>query len=125
MRDLRYPWLWLFIGWFGIALVIFLSLTSLSFHTGIDYGDKLGHLLAYTLLMGWFVQLYRRWPMILLHALLLILLGITLEFLQQRTGRTFEVADMLANALGVILGILSTFTPLRKNLQWFEQKVFG
>lgn len=125
MRDLRYPKLWLFIGWFGIALLIFLSLTTLSLHTGMEHGDKLGHLLAYTLLMGWFVQLFRRWPIILLHALLLLLLGVTLEFLQQRTGRTFEIADMLANSLGVTLGIVTTFTPLRKTLQWFEQKIFG
>ena len=124
MRDLRHPKLWLFIGWFGIAMMIFLSLTSLSLHTGIVNGDKLGHLLAYTLLMGWFVQLYRRWPMILLHALLLVLLGVSLEFLQQRTGRTFEIADMLANSLGVTLGIALAFTPLRKTLQWFERRVF-
>lgn len=125
MRDLRYPKLWLFIGWFGIALLIFLSLTTLSFHTGIDYGDKLGHLLGYTLLMSWFVQLFRRWPIILLHAVILLLLGVALEFLQQRTGRTFEIADMLANTTGVTLGIVTTFTPLRNSLQWFEQRVFG
>ena len=124
MRNFRYPKAWLFIGWFGIGLLVFLSLVSLSLHTGVEHGDKWMHLLAYGLLMGWFVQLYRRWSLILLHALLLVLLGVALEFLQAQTGRYFELADMLANTTGVTLGCLSALTPLRDRLLWLERKLF-
>lgn len=125
MRNFHYPKTWLFIGWFGIALLVLLSLVSLSLHTGVEHGDKWMHLLAYGLLMGWFVQLYRNWSLILLHALLLVLLGVALEFLQAQTGRTFELADMLANATGVALGGLSGLTPLRDRLLWLERKLFA
>lgn len=121
MREFRYPRLWLFVGWFGIVLLIYLSLATLSVDSGIDHGDKLGHLLAYALLMGWFVQLFRGWHTILRYAVALIALGIGLEFLQQLTGRYFEYADMLANTLGVCLGMLTALTPLRDRLLRLEK----
>ncbi|MCW8828344.1 MAG: VanZ family protein [Gammaproteobacteria bacterium] len=124
MRDFRYPKTWLILGWSGIGLLVWFSLASLTLHIDVEYGDKWMHLLTYALLMGWFVQLYSRWPLILLHALLLMLLGVMLEFLQTQTGRHFEVADMLANTLGVTLGGITVLTPLRDRLLWLERKLF-
>lgn len=124
MRAFHYPRLWLFLGWFGIALLVWLSLVNISLHTGVQHGDKWVHLLVYSLLMSWFVQLYRRWPLILLHGVVLVLLGVALEFLQQRTGRQFDIADMLANALGVTLGGVTALTPMRDRLLWLERKLF-
>jgi len=54
----------------------------------------------------------------------LVLLGVALEFLQQRTGRQFDIADMLANALGVTLGGVTALTPMRDRLLWLERKLF-
>lgn len=124
MRDFRYPKIWLILGWSGIALLVWFSLASLTLYIDVEYGDKWIHLLTYALLMGWFVQLYSRGPLILLHALLLMLLGVMLEFLQTQTGRHFEVADMLANTLGVTLGGITALTPLRDRLLWLERKLF-
>lgn len=124
MREFHHPKLWLFLGWFGIALLVWLSLVNISLHTGVKHGDKWVHLLAYSLLMSWFVQLYRRWPLILLHGFVLVLLGVALEFMQQRTGRQFDIADMLANTLGVTLGGVTALTPLRDRLLWLERKLF-
>ena len=64
--------------------------------------DKIGHLAAYGVLMFWFAQLYERR---LACAVGFIALGIALEFAQGALGyRSFELYDMLANALGVLAG---------------------
>jgi VanZ family protein len=54
--------------------------------------------------MLWFAFLYRRTPTRLWYALGFIAMGVAIEFIQPYTGRDFEVADMLADALGVALG---------------------
>jgi len=70
----------------------------------VAQGDKLGHFAAYGLLMFLFCQIYVRR---LAFALAFIAMGVGLEFLQGMTGyRTFDVFDMLANAVGVALGWL-------------------
>lgn len=98
-------WLWVSIGWALIALVIYLSLTAsppeiLEF----AFADKLKHLLAYSVLMGWFAQLYPERKRQLVWAIAFCLLGIAMEFAQGWGGqRTFDVADMLANGCGVLL----------------------
>ena len=46
----------------------------------------------------------------------------SLEFLQALTPyRTFEVADMIANAAGAALGWGLAQTPLRNALDWTER----
>jgi len=92
-------------GWLWAAAIVFLSLTPSPPETGVEHGDKLGHLLAYGLLMFWFCFLYRYRYTRLAYGIGWIALGITLEFAQRATGyRSFEVADMAANSLGVLLG---------------------
>ena len=92
-------------GWLWAAAIVFLSLTPSPPDTGVEHGDKLGHLLAYGLLMFWFCFLYRYRYTRLAYGIGWIALGIALEFAQGATGyRSFEVADMAANSLGVLLG---------------------
>ena len=57
---LHFHKIWLAVGWAGIIGVIYLSLMPEppSFDAGL-WSDKIGHSLAYTLLMLWFAQLYR------------------------------------------------------------------
>lgn len=94
--------LWLAIGWGLVALVVALSLVPSPPQSGFDQGDKVGHLLAYATLMGWFGQLYPPgWRL----ALAFVALGLVLEILQGLSGyRQASMADMLANTLGVVLG---------------------
>jgi VanZ family protein len=55
--------------------------------------------------MFWFCLVYRRPRTRLAYALGLIAMGIAIEFIQGWTGyRSFEVYDMVADALGVALG---------------------
>lgn len=67
--------------------------------------DKLLHFVAYTGLAVIPVFGFRL-PAGLASAASMILLGIALEFLQRLVpGRSFGVADMVANALGVFAGV--------------------
>ena len=54
--------------------------------------------------MLWFAFLYRRTPTRLAYAVGFVAMGVAIEFLHPYTGRDFEVADMLADTLGVGLG---------------------
>jgi len=55
--------------------------------------------------MWWFCLLYARRASRIGYALLWIAMGIGLEFAQGQLGyRTYEVYDMYANALGVLIG---------------------
>ena len=92
-------------GWALVATVIWLSVTPQPIQTGIDQGDKLGHLLAYGTLMFWFCVLYRPLRVRAFYAAGFIAMGIALEFVQGWLGyRSFEVVDMVANAVGVFVG---------------------
>ncbi|MDQ5850423.1 MAG: VanZ family protein [Pseudomonadota bacterium] len=78
-----------------------------------EYSDKLGHFAGYGLLMFWFCQLYLTRNARIACAVLFALLGIGLEYVQGALGfRTYEVFDMYANTLGVLLGwALALITP--------------
>ena len=92
-------------GWLYAAAIAFLSLTPSPPHVSLAYGDKLGHFAAYSLLMFWFCWLYRSRNSRLAYGAGWIAMGIALEFAQGATGyRSFELADMAANSLGVLLG---------------------
>lgn len=120
-RELKYFRWWLALGWLIVGAVIVLSLLSkVPIQVPLQFSDKIGHVIAYTVLMGWFVQLFRNRVVLLLHAVLLVGMGIGLEFLQGYTGRHFEYADMAANAAGVVLGLSMLFTPMRTLLLRFE-----
>lgn len=97
--------IWRFVGWFGIALLLYLSITPQPPEVPIAGGDKLGHALAYAVLMYWWSQLLdsprQRYGL----AAGLIALGIAIEIMQGWTSwRTFDYADMLADGAGIACG---------------------
>ena len=99
--------LWLFVGWSMVVTVIYLSLAPVSIDVGVEQGDKYLHALAYSALMLWFASLYTGPARRLLLAAALVGMGIAIEFLQGLTDyRTFEIADMVADAVGVGAGWL-------------------
>jgi hypothetical protein len=92
------------LGWAWVATVIYLSLTPSPPKIDLESGDKLGHLFAYAVLTYWFCQFYFHSSRVL-YALGFVAMGIGLEFAQRATGyRSFELADMAANTLGVAAG---------------------
>lgn len=96
------------VGWLYAMGIIWLSLTPSPPQIDVANGDKLGHFLAYGALMFWFCWLYRGWKTRIAFAAGWIALGVALEFVQRATGyRTFELADMAADAVGVLGGALA------------------
>lgn len=108
---LRYAWR--VIAWFGIAMLLYLSLIPQPPSLQIDHGDKLGHLLAYGVLTYCWAQVLTAKRQRLALALSFIVLGVILEYIQGWTGwRTFDYYDMLANTAGVVTGaMLAALTP--------------
>jgi VanZ family protein len=104
---------WHAVGWFGIALLLYLSLTPRPPEISIEQGDKLGHTLAYAVLMYWWSQLHVAVRQRVLLAAGLMALGVAIEYVQGWTGwRTFDSMDMIADAAGVILGgMMAALTP--------------
>ena len=63
--------------------------------------------------MFWFAFLYRRTPTRLGYAIGFVAMGVAIEFIQPFTGRSFEVADMAADGIGVLLGWAGALLLLR------------
>ena len=94
----------------SLALVAFVVWASLK--PGSDTPsrypiDKLGHWLAYFVLMAWFTGLHpraRHWQV----ASVLLAFGLALEVAQHlmHWGRNADPLDMLANSLGIACGAL-------------------
>jgi len=92
-------------GWLYAAALVGLSLIPSPPDLGVEGGDKLEHFIAYALLMAWFGWLYTSRIERIGYAALWIAMGIAIEFAQRETGyRSFELADMAADALGVAAG---------------------
>ncbi len=112
---MKYRRLWLTFSWLLVVLVVYLSLDPSPPDplSGWLDSDKLKHMLAYGTLAVCFTQLYDSLPGRGLVACGLIAMGVAMEYLQQLGGqRTFDYADMLANALGVLLGWALMRSPL-------------
>jgi VanZ family protein len=93
------------LGWAWAAAIVYFSLAPGLPQSGVEGGDKLAHFLAYTALTYWFSQFYFHSTR-LAYALGFVAMGIGLEFVQGALGyRSFELADMAANALGVLCGL--------------------
>ena len=101
----RYRTLWLVMGWALVLAIVYLSLTPHPIEIQVEEGDKMGHLLAYGTLMLWFAQLYDSTKARCLLAAACVALGVGLEFAQIFTdARSFELADMAADAAGAGIG---------------------
>ena len=88
-----------------VAAIFWLSLTPSPPSIDIAAGDKLGHFAAYGALMFWFCGLYPKNRARLLYGAAFIVMGVGLEVLQGMLGfRTYDVLDMVANSVGVLLG---------------------
>lgn len=115
------PVLWRTCGWFMVIIVIWGSLTPSPPEDVVVVWDKALHLAAYAILAWWFVQAWERrraW----LWALFLLALGALLEWLQGLGGsRMADPADMIANGLGVLLGVAACWTPLGRGLIALER----
>ena len=124
--ELKLRLLWLTIGYALVALVVYLSLTSSPVDTGLSfpYQDKVFHAFAYFVLMAWFAQIYHDRFQRNLIAVMFIIMGVTLEYLQSfDPNRFYEYGDMVANTMGVVIGLLLALTAAKNCLLKIEKVI--
>jgi VanZ family protein len=124
-QPLRLYNLWWLIGAAILGYIVYVTLTPHPPPMPGRFTDKLYHILGYFVLTGWFVQLYK--PSRLRRYLVLgfIILGTALEFAQLWVNtRSFDLADIVANMLGVVLAVLLLRGPLARLLLYLEGTVF-
>lgn len=125
LKPFRRPWLWTGLWMLAIAIVVVGSLLPARELPPMGVSDKLEHFLAYAVLAAGAVQLHQRrlsWGFV---CVLLVFLGIGLEYLQgaMGMGRAADRMDALANTVGVLIGLATAFTPLRDALLWLDRRL--
>jgi VanZ family protein len=125
LKPFRRPWLWAGLWMLAIAVVVVASLVPGKDLPPLPVSDKTEHFIAYAALSAGAVQLFARrlsWGFV---CVLLVLLGIGLEFLQAKMalGRMLDRYDALANTLGVLIGLATAFTPLRDVLLRIDRRL--
>lgn len=123
-KPFKRPWLWAGLWVLAIAAVVTGSLLPSSDLPSVKVNDKVEHFVAYALLSAGAVQLFARrlsWAFV---CVLLVLMGIGLEYLQARMGlgRMLDRNDALANTIGVLIGLATAFTPLRDALLRLDRR---
>ena len=94
------------LGWAWAGAIVWLSLTPSPPTVDFAESDKVGHFIAYGVLMFWFSMLYLKRASRAAYAAGFIAMGVGLEFVQGWLGyRTYEVLDMVTNTIGVLLGL--------------------
>lgn len=108
MLPLRFPRLWLSLGWLAIALAIVVCLLpSNRLPQPPNLSDKSEHFLCYLLLSCWFAGIYPRAKYWII-AIGLVVMGVLIEFAQGAMGwgRQADAHDVLANTTGIVAGLL-------------------
>ena len=121
MNTLHYRKVWLLTGIIYIAIILLTSLVKLPETTiPLSQSDKMVHFFLYFILVGWFVQLYKKNSSHLLILFSAILLGLFIEFLQGMTSyRRFDNLDELANSIGALCAFFlakTSFSSILKKL---------
>lgn len=119
LKPFRRPRLWFGLWCFAVVLVITLSLAPPAPLPDLPSGsDKVEHALAYFLLSAGAVQIFAGRGVHVMVAIALVMLGIGLEFAQGAftTDRMQDPWDALANALGVVIGLATSWMPWRSLL---------
>lgn len=108
MLSLRFPRLWLSVGWLAIGLAIVVCLLPTDrLPQPPNLSDKTEHFLCYLLLSCWFAGIYPRaryWAI----AIGLVVMGVLIELAQGAMGwgRQADAHDVVANCTGVVAGLL-------------------
>ena len=125
MQTLRYPRLWLIIGYVMVLAAVFGSIGPGIRNVPPAFDDKVVHTAVYFVLMIWFAGIYKRghylWVAVALFAL-----GGVIEFLQgQLSHRSGELADLLANSAGIGIGVVLALVGLGSWCTRLEARLFA
>ena len=101
-----YPAFFRILSFLFLLLIIIFSLIPLPELPAQAGGDKLHHFMGYAFLMFCFTQWLSSIKKMILWTLILISVGILIEFIQPLVNRYFEYNDMIANSIGILTGLL-------------------
>ncbi|AWH54745.1 hypothetical protein C1924_16945 [Stenotrophomonas sp. ESTM1D_MKCIP4_1] len=115
LKPLRRPVLWAGLWGLAVLVVIVVCLIPPPPLQLPENSDKVEHFLAYFILSGSAVQLFRRGTPLLWAGAGLVLMGVGIEFAQGAltSTRSADPMDALANTVGVLSGLATALTPLR------------
>ncbi|WP_295572208.1 VanZ family protein [Stenotrophomonas maltophilia] len=115
IKPLRRPRLWTALWLLAVLVVIVVCLIPPPPIPLPENSDKGEHFLAYFILAGSAVQLFRRGTPLLWVGLGLVLMGIGIEFAQGAftDNRVADPMDAIANTMGVLAGMATALTPMR------------
>ena len=116
LKPLRWPRFWLVLWLLAVALLVVVCLIPLQGLPPLpDNSDKVEHLLAYFILSASAVQLFGSRRALCWVAAGLVAMGVGIEWAQGAltATRMADPMDALANASGVLIGMLTVLTPLR------------
>lgn len=126
LPELRYRRMW-----FGVGVLIALAVAVVCLMPGrklpdVRVSDKMEHLLAFAMLAFWFGSILVRRDFFWL-AVALIAFGGLIELAQgaMRFGREADIKDLLADSIGVVLGLALALTPLGRWARWLESRLGG
>ncbi|MBB6092301.1 VanZ family protein [Povalibacter uvarum] len=121
MLPVRHPRWWLVFGWAWIIIAIVVCLLPGKNLPVTHVSDKIEHAALYAFLMIWFAGLYPRSRYTLI-AVALLLLGVAIELAQgaMHLGRTADVRDVIANSIGVGIGLTLSLLGLGGWAQWID-----
>jgi VanZ family protein len=126
LKPFRHPWWWVALWIVAVAVVVIGSLVPPQDLPEVPSGfDKVEHFGAYAVLAAGAVQLFARrlsWGFV---CVLLVLMGIFMEYLQGQMGlgRMLDPKDALANSIGVLVGLATAFTPWRDLLLRIDRRL--
>jgi len=109
MLPLRFPRLWLLLGWSFVILALLVCLAPAG-APGLGglfaLNDKVEHAAGYMMLTIWFAGMYPRSRYASI-AVALFVMGVAVEFLQgwMSVGRNRDAMDVLANSTGIAIGL--------------------
>ena len=129
LRDFRYPKLWLALWIVGMLLTVLACLIRLPespLRVPVPHLDKIEHLIAYFVLSAWAAMLFATRRALLHAGIGLFGLGLAIEAAQSMLPwRSANLADALANLLGVLGGSALVLTPAARVLQRLDAWVPG
>jgi VanZ family protein len=114
LRELPHLRWWLLLGRLWLLATVVICLVPMPRSPiPIEGSDKLEHALGWLLITLWYAQLTRTRQALLARACGFVALGAAIELAQSlTTWRSADAADLLANLVGVILGVALGLSPL-------------
>jgi VanZ family protein len=123
--ELRLALFWWSVGW---AMVVFIAVSCLEpprYVPDLHLWDKAEHALAFFGMTFWFGGLVRRsrYPII---AVLMLLFGGGIEIAQgsMHLGRDEDIADFVADAVGIAIALVVLYLGLGAWTRWIERLIW-